>query len=169
VLINGVYGQTLYRAGRVEEAAAHLRGAMALDSSFIAARQMLGMVYLFQGRPTEAVPHLERAIAPADRLTPDLAVLGYGYAKAGRRRDAEALLRELLQRRSTRYVSPASLALLTAGLGDTNETFGWLARAIEVHDPILIYYFVNEPLLEPFRRDPRGAAVLRAMGLPETR
>jgi hypothetical protein len=28
---------------------------------------------------------------------------------------------------------------------------------------------VNEPLLEPFRRDPRGVASLRAMRLPETR
>jgi len=167
-LINGVYGQTLYRAGRLEEAAAHLRGVIALDSSLIASG-FLGTVYLFQGRAADAVPLLEQAIDPAVRPSLELALLGYAYAKAGRRPDAEALRRELLERRSKGHVSPASIALLTAGLGDTTETFAWLRRAIEVHDPMLVYNFVNEPLLEPFRRDPRGVAILQRMRLPETR
>jgi hypothetical protein len=34
---------------------------------------------------------------------------------------------------------------------------------------LLVGNFVSEPLLEPFRRDPRGVAILRAMGLPDTR
>lgn len=54
-------------------------------------------------------------------------------------------------------------------MGDTAETFASLRRAVEIHDPMLVYSFVNEPLLEPFSRDPRGVAILRAMGLPETR
>jgi len=66
-------------------------------------------------------------------------------------------------------MSPSSIALLTAGLGDTSGTFAWLRRAVEVHDPLLVYNFVMEPMLEPFRRDPRGMAILRAMRLPETR
>ena len=166
VLINGVYGHTLYRAGRLKEAEAHARGVMALDSSFISA---LGSIYLIQGRAAEAVPLLERGRDQTARRSFDLALLGYGYAKAGRRKEAEALLRELLERRSKGYVSSATIALLTAGLGDTTETFAWLRRAVEIHDPKLIYEFVNEPKLEPFRRDPRGMAILRAMRLPETR
>jgi serine/threonine-protein kinase len=169
VLINGVYGQTLYRAGHLEEAAAHLRGVIALDSNFIIANEFLATVYLFQRRAAEAVPLFERAIDPAVRPSLQVALLGYAYAKAGRRSNAEALLRELLERRSKGYVSPATIALLTAGLGDTTETFGWLRRAVEIHDPMLVMNFVSEPLLEPFRRDPRGVAILRAMGLPETR
>jgi TolB-like protein/DNA-binding SARP family transcriptional activator/Tfp pilus assembly protein PilF len=166
VLINFVYGHTLYRAGRLKEAEAHLRGVMALDGRFTSA---LASVYLIQGRPAEAVPLVERAADQTVRGSYDLALLGYGYAKAGRHKEAQVLLRELLERRSKRYVSPATIALLTAGLGDTTETFVWLRRAVEIHDPKLIYEFVNEPLLEPFRRDPRGAAILRAMRLPETR
>jgi serine/threonine protein kinase/tetratricopeptide (TPR) repeat protein len=166
VLINGVYGQTLYRAGHLEEAAAHIRAVMALDSS---GSELLGMVYLFQGKAAEAVPLLERAFDPVVRQSFAVALLGYAYAKAGRRPNAEALLRELLERRSKGYISPTTIALLTAGLGDTAETFGWLRRAVEIHDPLLVGNFVSEPLLEPFRRDPRGVAILRAMGLPDTR
>jgi TolB-like protein/Tfp pilus assembly protein PilF len=168
VLINVNYGQRLYHVGRLEEAVAHLRGVMALDSTFIVANEFLGTIYLFQGRAAEAVPLLERSIDQA-RHSINVALLGYAYAKAGWRPKAEALLRELLERQSESYISPSSIALLTAGLGDTSETFAWLRRAIEIHDPLLVYNFVNEPMLEPFRRDPRGMAILRAMGLPETR
>jgi hypothetical protein len=35
----------------------------------------------------------------------------------------EALLRELMDRRSKGYVGPANIALLHAGLGDTVEAF----------------------------------------------
>jgi DNA-binding SARP family transcriptional activator/TolB-like protein/Tfp pilus assembly protein PilF len=168
VLINVNYGQRLYHVGRLEEAESQLRGVMALDSSFIVANEFLGTIYLFQGRAAEAVPVLERSIDQA-RHSINVALLGYAYAKSGSRPRAEALLRELLERQSEGYISPSSIALLTAGLGDTSETFAWLRRAVEIHDPLLVYNFVNEPMLEPFRRDPRGVAILQAMGLPETR
>jgi hypothetical protein len=90
-------------------------------------------------------------------------------AKAGRRREAEALRQELLTRRSRGYASPVSIALLTVGLGDTTEAFTWLERGVEAHDAVLNYGFVSQPLLEPLRRDPRGAAILRRMGLLQTR
>jgi TolB-like protein/DNA-binding SARP family transcriptional activator/Tfp pilus assembly protein PilF len=168
VLINVNYGQRLYQVGRLEEAESQLRSVLALDSSFIVANEFLGTIYLFQGRTAEAVPLLERSIDHA-RHSINVALLGYAYAKAGSRLKAEALLRELLERRSKGSISPSSIALLTAGLGDTSETFTWLRRAVEVHDPLLVYNFVIEPMLEPFRRDPRGMAILRAMRLPETR
>jgi Tfp pilus assembly protein PilF len=78
VLINVNYGQRLYHAGRPEEAAAQLRGVMALDSSFIVANEFLGTIYLFQGRPAEAVPLLERSIDQA-RHSINVALLGYAY------------------------------------------------------------------------------------------
>ena len=98
-----------------------------------------------------------------------LALLGYGYSKAGRRRDAEMLRQELLERRSRGYVSPVSIALLAAGRGDTAETFTWLDRGVEAHDPVLNYGFASQPLFEPFRRHPRGAAIFRRMGLLPSR
>jgi len=158
-------GRALYRAGRLDEAAAQMRDVLALDPAFVIANNDLGRVYLRQGRAAEAVPLLERGIDSVVRYSADVAMLAYGYAHSGRRQRAEALMRELLNRQSKAYVSPASMAVLTAALGDTVETFAWLGRALEVRDPQLLYLFVNEPLLEAFQRHPNGVAILRAMGL----
>ena len=167
--INGELGRTLYSANHPGEAAAQLREVLALDSTFVMVNEYLGTVYLSQGRAAEAVSLFQHAVDPAVRHSIPTALFGHALAKAGRRRESEALLRELLERQSKGYVCPTAIALLTAGLGDTVETFAWLERAAKIHDPFLIYNFVNDPMLEKFRRDQRGAAILRAMGLPDTR
>ena len=111
------------------------------------------------------MPVLRRAIDPGVRLSMPLAILGYALAKSGRRPEAERMLEELLERQRRGYIAPTSLAVLHAGLGDTVETFAWLRRAVEGHDPFLIYNYVSDPIMAPFRRDPRGQEILRAMGL----
>jgi hypothetical protein len=39
----------------------------------------------------------------------------------------------------------------------------------EVHDPLLTYYFVGEPLMEAYRQHPKGARLLQRMGLGRAR
>jgi len=165
--INGGVGRALHTAGRQEESAAHLRGLLALDSTFPLVNEWLGTTYLAQGKFADAVPLLQRAADP--RYSIAAALLGYALAKSGRRQQAEALRRELMDRQSREYVVPTSLALINLGLGDTAATFVWLDRAVKVHDPFIIYNFVNEPMFEPLKREPHGAAILREMGLRQTR
>jgi TolB-like protein/Tfp pilus assembly protein PilF len=164
-VISGNLGRALYRAGRLEESAAQLRDVLALDPAFVVANNDLGRVYLSQGRTAEALPLLERGVDSAVRYSADIAMLALGYAQSGSRKRAEALMDELLSRRSKGYVAPSSIAVVAAALGDTLEAFAWLDQALEVRDPQMLYLFVNEPLLEPFKRKSRGEAVLRAMGL----
>jgi hypothetical protein len=38
-------------------------------------------------------------------------------------------------------------------------TFAWLQRAVEAHDPFLVYNYVNDPAMAPIQRDPRGRAL----------
>jgi eukaryotic-like serine/threonine-protein kinase len=163
--INGGLGRALHTARRPAEAAAQLRGVLALDTTFFISAEWLGTTYLAEGRAAEALPLLQRGIDPAVRHSIPIALTGFALAKLGRRMEAEALLDELMERRARGYVSPTSIAILKVGLGDTIEAFAWLRRAVESHDPFLIYNFVNEPMFDPLKRDPRGAAILREMGL----
>jgi eukaryotic-like serine/threonine-protein kinase len=163
--ISGTVGRALYSAGRAEEAVEELRKVVAIDTTFVSNNEYLGTAYVALGRYAEAVPALRRAVDPAVRLSSPLGILGFALAKSGRRAEAQEVLGELLERHRRGYIAPTSLAVLYAGLGDTAETFAWLRRALEAHDPFLIYNYVNDPMMAPFRRDPRGQAILRAMRL----
>jgi TolB-like protein/tetratricopeptide (TPR) repeat protein len=166
--ITGAAGRALYSAGRGEEAVMELRKVVAMDTTFELTNEYLATAYVALGRYAEAVPVLRRAVVPAVRLSMPLAILGFALAKNGRRDEAVQIQRELLERQQQGYVSPTSLAVLHAGLGDTAQTFAWLRRAVEGRDPFLIYNYVNDPIMAPLRRDLRGRAILRAMGLAES-
>ena len=167
--INANAATTLYRAKQYREAEELFRAVRSLDPDFILVKSGWGQVMLIQGKYGEAIQSLEQAVEPAVRHSVDLALLGHAYAKAGRPADARRLLRELENRDASRYVSPASVALLHAGLADTASVFRWLDRAVEVQDPNLAYYFVGEPLMEAYRRHPKGARLLQRMGLSPAR
>jgi tetratricopeptide (TPR) repeat protein len=162
-------GFTLYRAGRYRQAEELFQGLRSLDPDFILVNSGWGQIMLIQGRYGEAIEALEHAVDPTTRHSIDLSLLAHAYAKAGRRDDARRLLRELEERAASGYVSGASMALAYAGLADTASAFRWLERAVEVHDPILTYYFASEPLMEAYRRHSKGARLLERMGLPPTR
>jgi Flp pilus assembly protein TadD len=138
-----------------------------MDTTFSLTNEYLGTAYIAVGRYREAVPVLRRSFDPAARQAMPLAMLGYALAKSGGRAESEAIRRELLDRERRGYLVPTSLAVLSAGLGDTVETFAWLRRALEGRDPFLIYNYVSDPIMAPFRRDPRGQAILRGMGLED--
>ncbi|HEU5304745.1 MAG TPA: tetratricopeptide repeat protein, partial [Gemmatimonadales bacterium] len=144
--LNASYGETLYRAGRLEEAAAQLQGVVALDSSFILANSYMGMLHLYQRKTAAALPYLERAVDPKVRYSLDVALLGCGYSKAGRRRDAEILRQELLERRSRGYVSPVSIAILAAG---RRSPGGWCCR--RASDAVLPARSLWKAILVPSR------------------
>ena len=82
-----------------------------------------------------------------------------------RRAEALAILEGLRQLSSTRYVSPYSVALVHGGLGDRDQALGWLEKAyVERSD--YMPYLNREPMLDGLRSDPRFAALVRRVGLP---
>ena len=90
--------------------------------------------------------------------------LGYALAQAGQRRAAEAILKQL--ETSKEYVSPAELALLYVGLGETEKALSALERAYAVHD-LQMQYLGIDPHYDGLRSDPRFTDLLRRVGLPQ--
>jgi hypothetical protein len=91
--------------------------------------------------------------------------VGYGYATLGRRAEAAAVLRELEEQSRRRSVPPYDLAVIHAGLGQTDEALLWLDKSLAMHDPESMI-LPADPRLDSLRRDPRFVALLRRMGLP---
>jgi len=63
-----------------------------------------------------------------------LALLGHAYAVAGKKAEAKQVLNDLQQLQEQRYVSPYTVAAIYAGLGDQEQAFKWLDRAVEERD-----------------------------------
>lgn len=102
-------------------------------------------------------------------ITISTPALGYTYAVAGRRADAEAFLRELQDLSGRRYVPSYYMATTYVGLGDREKAFQWLDRAYDERSQWLLYLLKTDPMLDPLRDDPRLMALLRRVETPEWR
>jgi TolB-like protein/DNA-binding winged helix-turn-helix (wHTH) protein/Flp pilus assembly protein TadD len=129
---------------------------------------ILGWDYEQKRMPEQAVARFRRAVE-VTKDTPFnsfyLAALGHAYAMAGNRPDAENILQMLSDRGKKSYVSPFDLALVHAALGEKDEAFVLLDKAVAERSTFLIYS-KWEPRLDPLRSDPRFKQVLKQIGLP---
>lgn len=145
-------------AGRYDEAIPQLKAALEMEPNFAVAHNMLGIVLLKKGRTKEAIGELEEAVR-LDGSPRMLTTLGHAYGVANRRVDARAVETRLKALSRSRYISPFSLALVSAGLGEDDRAFALLERAYEERSDnmaILRAY----PLLERLRSDRRFGELL---------
>lgn len=56
------------------------------------------------------------------------------HAVSGNRTEAEAKIQTMLERKQQRYVPPYNVALVFAGLGETERALQWLQQAFEERD-----------------------------------
>lgn len=121
----------------------------------------LSRARLGQGRIGEAIQILEAEQNPG--LEPGSQVwgeLGYAYARAGRRQDAERLATVMPA------MNPLNQALVFAGLGDKDRVFEALNRAM-TGGPFRIGRTLTWPEMAFLRGDPRLRALRKRAGLPD--
>jgi adenylate cyclase len=158
-------GLPLTFQARYEAAREQSRKALELDPNYYLANWALGWTDIEAGRFREAIPELEKA-----RVTdspPFVAGwLGYAYAAAGERGKAEAMIAELNQMSSRRFVSPYCAALIYLGLGDKERALDGLKRAYEARSQWLILLKVDR-IFDPLRSEPRFVALLKKVRLDQ--
>ncbi|HKE29054.1 MAG TPA: tetratricopeptide repeat protein [Bryobacteraceae bacterium] len=142
------YGLTL--KGRYDEAASHCEK---LPGDYLAKPECLGRALLGQGKITEALQVLAPLCCRGNR-----GYLGYAYARAARREDAQKLLAALSP-------NPFNEALVYAGLRDKEKTIEALDR-MEILGPLRIGRTLTFPEFAFVRDDPRIKDVRKAVGLP---
>jgi tetratricopeptide (TPR) repeat protein len=114
-------GFVLIAAGEYDEAAVH---CLKQPANLWSRPECLGRVRLGQGRTREAIEVLEMAFNRGRTAGSEVrGYLGYAYARAGRREDAEKMAA------ATPSINPFNHALIFAGLGDKDRTFDALDRA----------------------------------------
>jgi TolB-like protein/Flp pilus assembly protein TadD len=158
LIINANLGWAYIYARRFDEAIAQLRKTVELDGGFYYARYNLALALELKGSISEAIAEYQRAIALNDDPFP-LALLGHLYGRLGRRGEALQILEQLRERRRQRYVQAYCLAVVNLGLGDHNEAINWLEEGYRERNGFALGIIRSDPLLDPFRGDPRFEAL----------
>jgi len=162
--VSATRGFVLQNARRYAEAIEQLRHVIAMDPNHYSAHWFLGQTYAANGQFDEAIASSEKAATLSSRAPGALGLLGMAYALAGRKGEADKVLNELLGLNRRRYVTPAAVTIVYIGLGDKDQAFTWLEKAIQERSNVMAYLKV-EPMLDPLRADPRFDDLPRRIGL----
>jgi serine/threonine-protein kinase len=167
-LINLGVASRLYYTRQFAQAIEQCQKTLALDSSFAPAHLLLGRAELQDRRFGESTVELHKALDLSEGDTNELAALAYGDAMAHDAADAKKILAELSERSQQTYVQPLALATIHIGLGEANNAFDWLTKAMEDRSAGLVYLKVD-PVFDPVRSDPRFSEMVERIGLPRAK
>jgi tetratricopeptide (TPR) repeat protein len=142
-----------------ESAVACGKKALELHPYLYLGRLFYGESLEHSGKVSQALEQYQLAVI----MSPDLpwlqAVQGACLAKHGHRKEATAILAELLQVRKTQYVDAYFMAVLHDALGDRDQAFQELERAFHEKSPALFAMRVD-PRLDNLREDTRFLALV---------
>ena len=152
--------------GQFELAIAAYRKTQLLDPTWESSHQWLGDAYRHQGMSQEALVEYEQDMA-LDKTSPEFVrTLRKAFDLEGWKGYWEKTLSSQLEKARHEYVSPSSIAILYARLGDEENAFRYLDKAYANHDDALTN-IKTEHDFDLLHADPRYAALLQKMGLPQ--
>jgi serine/threonine-protein kinase len=153
---------------RYDEALPWFRKVQEMDPGYGPGRVQFARTLRLQGRYAQAITEVELGAGLTSAPSPiptSLGFVGHILAAAGQRARAYEIIEELKSRTRDEFVPPFAVAYIYAGLGDREQAFAWLERAVSVRDPVLTMNHLD-PALDPLRADPRFARLYRMMHLP---
>ncbi len=159
--IGATVGRFLYYARQYDDAIAEYRKLIDLDPHYSVAHYYLGVAYFVQQDYRHAIPELEESSRLVNNREP-LALGLYAAARArnGDHAGAQAILADLCERSRREYVSPAGMAALYIGLGDSDEALEWVDKMFRDHIITAVYAGVD-PFYDSMRSNPRFLTQLK--------
>ncbi len=163
-----IIGQSLAQSyllldGDSTRALEEARRVVDLDPNYPRGLEVLGWIYLKQGRKSEAIAALQKAVAAGgDRRI--FSTLGYALAISGKRAEALSVLKEVQAKYERHEALGKDVAGIYAGLGDKDQVFVWLEKDFQARVGPLSRIRWELPF-ESVRSDPRYVDLLRRMGL----
>ncbi len=162
--INAAFGTLAYYSRDYKDAVEHLRQALGIDKDFAQAHSTLGLAYEQQGNTHDAVLEFLRAKIAMRADPAKTSALKKAYADRGREAFWREYLSQLTGEAEDRYVPQTAIAAVRIRLGEQNEAFDALEKAVAEKDGGLVELKV-EPVFEPLRPNSKFGELLRRVGL----
>lgn len=163
-IISSNTGLYSYYEHNYDDAIAKYKVTLQSDPDFWVARHYLALAYVQKGMHDDAIKELRSLIkAPPSGPVPDEVIateteasasLGFAYAMAGKKAEAQEILNKLQALAQRRYVSGLYFAIVYAGLKDNDHAIEYLNKAYEDRHPGLVLIRI-EPMFDSLRSDER--------------
>ena len=163
-VINLALGYRSYYARQFPQAVEQLQKTLSMDSSFVPGHVYLGRAYEAKGSVEEALTEFRTALRLSEGDTNELAALGHACAVAHQPAEARKILEQLKERSQQTYVQPMWVAAIHIALGEKDQAFDWLQKALDDKSDWLVYLKVD-PFFDSVRGDSRFTDLLRRIGL----
>jgi serine/threonine protein kinase/Flp pilus assembly protein TadD len=164
VEVNETAGQNFYYAHQYDQAIEQLSKTLEMDPQYWVARMYLGTAYEAKGDLARAVAECKKAHDTEPSIPWPLAELGHAYGLAGRKSDAENVLKELEHWSKRSYVPAYNFAEVYIGLGDKEQSLALLEKAYS--DRSMALTFVTaDPEFDSLHSAPRFTDLARHIGL----
>ncbi len=155
--------QVAFAARDYSAAIAFARQAVVVDPAFWIGHFQLAQAYFESGQPDLALRSNDEAARLSAGNSKAIGLRGYMLARLGRTAEARAVLNALQGAARERFVPPYAIALVEAGLGETDAAIAALEDAYAVRDVHLVLLEID-PKWDAYRSDPRFVDLLRRCG-----
>jgi len=161
-IINANVGMASYFGRKYDDAIAHWRRALEMHRNYRLLHVYTAAAYIAKGTYHDAIAELQKSIELSGAGSWERALLAHSYGRTGRAHDARKLLSDAGSGGDT---DAYSRAIAYVGLGETDQAFSWLERAVDSR--MGSFNEVNaDPIFDTLRADPRFGALLRRMRFP---
>jgi DNA-binding winged helix-turn-helix (wHTH) protein/Tfp pilus assembly protein PilF len=164
LIVNANQAQFLHWARDDDAAWRRVQKTLEIDPDFWVANLALGRLHIQKGEYPDAIIALTKARDFSGANSETVSLIGYAYARAGDRAQADAILGELRSRSNNSHVPPHSIAVIYHGLSDKDQTFQWLEKAYEQRD-VRLTFLKTDPKWDSIRSDARFVNLVRRVGL----
>lgn len=155
-----------YLLGEYEMAIRHLNDTLDLEPDYMPTHFVLGSTYIQQGDYAKAIEEFQWIYKIDEDAHMAVGFMGYAYALAGQRAEAETLLNILTDISLRKHVSRYSMLLIRLGLGQKDEVLEMLERLYDERSEWLVWLKVS-PELRELRSHPRFQNLLKLVGFTD--
>ena len=126
---------------------------------------LLRVGYEGTGKLQQAISEFQKAVQSSDGYLRPAVALAHAYSAAGKKAEAEKILRDLERKAKQTSASPYTMARIYAGLGDNDKAFDLLEKAYSEKSLDFALGLQSDLLLDRLRPDPRFQIMLGRIGL----
>jgi TolB-like protein/Flp pilus assembly protein TadD len=163
------WGRSFFFMRQYDRAIDQFRKTLELDPNYVTAHEDLGDAYEKKGMQREAIAAWAKALTLRGEEQ-QASMLERTYAASGFEAAARALAKQQLEKLNERmkrgeYVPAAEYVTAYTRMGDKEQAFGWLDKAVQERNGFVFIVKVD-PIYDRLRDDPRFQDLIRRVGLP---